>query len=57
MSVWTAGLGEGAGALAILWGLETRLSIVMPPFNPTTLRKTKIVCNFGLSECKRVEVI
>ena len=24
------------------------------PFNPTTLRKAKIVCNFGLSECYRV---
>ena len=23
-------------------------------FNPIALRKTKIVCNFGLSECKRV---
>ena len=23
-------------------------------FNPTALRKAKIVCNFGLSECNRV---
>ena len=25
------------------------------PFNPIALRKTKIVCNFGLSECNRVK--
>ena len=25
-------------------------------FNPIALRKAKIVCNFGLSECNRVEV-
>ena len=24
-------------------------------FNPIALRKTKIVCNFGLSECNRVK--
>ena len=24
-------------------------------FNPTALRKAKIVCNFGLSECNRVK--
>ena len=24
-------------------------------FNPTALRKAKIVCNFGLSECSRVK--
>ena len=24
-------------------------------FNPVALRKTKIVCNFGLSECNRVK--
>ena len=23
-------------------------------FNPVTLRKTKFICNFGLSECNRV---
>ena len=26
------------------------------PFNPIALRKAKIVCNFGLSECYRVMV-
>ena len=26
-------------------------------FNPTALRKAKIVYNFGLSECNRVKVI
>ena len=26
------------------------------PFNPIALRKAKIVCNFGLSECSRVKV-
>ena len=25
-------------------------------FNPTALRKAKIVCNFGFSECSRVKV-
>ena len=25
-------------------------------FNPTALRKAKIVCNFGLSECSRVKM-
>ena len=25
-------------------------------FNPFALRKAKIVCNFGLSECSRVKV-
>ena len=25
-------------------------------FNPTALRKTKIVYNFGLSECSRVNI-
>ena len=25
-------------------------------FNPTALRKAKIVCNFGFSECNRVKV-
>ena len=25
------------------------------PFNPTALRKAKIVCNFGLFECNRVK--
>ena len=25
------------------------------PINPTALRKAKIVCNFGLSECKRAK--
>ena len=24
--------------------------------NPTALRKAKIVCNFGLSECNRVKI-
>ena len=24
-------------------------------FNPVALRKAKIVCNFGLSECNRVK--
>ena len=26
-------------------------------FNPTALRKAKIVCNFGLSECNRVNIL
>ena len=26
-------------------------------FNPITLKKAKIVCNFGLSECNRVKDI
>ena len=26
-------------------------------FNPIALRKAKIVCNFGLSECSRVIVV
>ena len=25
--------------------------------NPTALRKTKIICNFGLSKCSRVELL
>ena len=25
--------------------------------NPTALRKAKIVCNFGLSECNRVKLV
>ena len=25
--------------------------------NPTALRKSKIVCNFGLSECNRVKAV
>ena len=28
-----------------------------PRFNPITLRKAKIVHNFGLSECNRVKVL
>ena len=30
-------------------------SICVIFINPIALRKTKIVCNFGLSECKRVK--
>ena len=26
-------------------------------FNPVALRKTKIICNFGLSECSRVKEV
>ena len=26
-------------------------------FNPIALRKAKIVCNFGLSECNRVKIL
>ena len=31
-------------------------SIALSAFNPIALRKAKIVCNFGLSECNRVNV-
>ena len=27
---------------------------MVEPYNPTAFRKAKIVCNFGLSECNRV---
>ena len=30
---------------------------IMNEFNPIVLRKTKIVYNFGLSECKRVKFL
>ena len=37
---------------------ETRQQVGISPleqFNPFALRKAKIVCNFGLSECNRVK--
>ena len=33
------------------------LLISRPVLNPIALRKTKIVCNFGLSECNRVNLL
>ena len=30
------------------------MALHIMPFNPIALRKAKIVCNFGLSECNRV---
>ena len=30
---------------------------IVQGFNPIALRKAKIVCNFGLSECNRVNLI
>ena len=31
------------------------MALRKPRFNPIALRKAKIVCNFGLSECNRVK--
>ena len=31
------------------------LNVIKSHFNPIALRKDKIVCNFGLSECNRVK--
>ena len=48
--------------MSLTFGLFTRVSRSGPlgplvPLNPTALRKAKIVYNFGLSECNRVNVI
>ena len=37
---------------AVYMEMEIRNDIVV---NPIALRKAKIICNFGLSECKRVK--
>ena len=37
----------------MLLSMSTLISTSM--FNPVALRKAKIVCNFGLSECNRVK--
>ena len=38
------------------FGTNVKLSILGSPIlNPFALRKAKIVCNFGLSECNRVK--
>ena len=42
----------GTTALEQLWN-NPRL--VLEHFNPIALRKAKIVCNFGLSECNMVK--
>ena len=34
-----------------------RQCTVRVKFNPIALRKSKIVCNFGLSECNRVKAL
>ena len=34
-----------------------RIATSQEMINPITLRKVKIVCNFGLSECNRVKSI
>ena len=33
------------------------LIVIQVLFNPIALRNAKIVCNFGLSECNRVNVV
>ena len=35
----------------------TMKNLVIGILNPIALRKAKIVCNFGLSECDRVKII
>ena len=35
---------------------RTPKNLVYPFFNAIAVRKAKIVCNFGLSECKRVKM-
>ena len=35
--------------------VDFSLSYILPLFNPTALRKAKIVYNIGLSECNRVK--
>ena len=59
-------LGGGEGGLFILLTLHAFVSccqfmcskfyFFLIGFNPTALRKAKIVYNFGLSECNRVKV-
>ena len=36
--------------------LQSMCTSLFVLFNPVALRKTKIECNFGLSECNRVKV-
>ena len=50
--------------LQMRWGFENKSGIIFPNkdvfgvtlFNPTAFRKAKIVYNFGLSECSRVNL-
>ena len=42
---------------AILPQIQLPLNIIMHIFNPIALTKVKIVCNFGLSECNRVDML
>ena len=36
---------------------HTSTLVLFTVFNPIALRKAKIVCNFGLSECRRVKLV
>ena len=42
----------GKATLPFLFWLQSQSESTL---NPVALRKAKIVCNFGLSECKRVK--
>ena len=48
---------SGGGCLGLVRYLKIEMKHMQSGdiFNPIALRKAKIVCNFGLSECNRVK--